>query len=47
VLRLLVFSGTHPGITDGRLLTAREITGIVLDGVRTRPDQQARGGPQC
>ncbi|HET8595837.1 MAG TPA: TetR/AcrR family transcriptional regulator [Intrasporangium sp.] len=35
-LRLLTFSGSHPGIADGRLLTAEEIVATVLDGVRVR-----------
>jgi AcrR family transcriptional regulator len=33
ILRLLTFSGSHPLITDGRLLTADEITTVLLDGV--------------
>ncbi|EWT04324.1 hypothetical protein N864_14505 [Intrasporangium chromatireducens Q5-1] len=42
-LRLLTFSGSHPGITDGRLLTAEEIVSTVLDGVLVR-DGSARSG---
>lgn len=38
LLRLLTFSGSHPMITEGRLLTAQEIASVVLDGVRRRPD---------
>lgn len=37
VLRLLVFSGTHPRITDGRPLRADQIVAILLDGLRCRP----------
>ncbi|WP_345602390.1 TetR/AcrR family transcriptional regulator [Pseudonocardia adelaidensis] len=33
VLRLLIFSGTHPMISDGRLLTPEQIVSILLDGV--------------
>lgn len=33
VLRLLVFSGTHPRICDGTPLTAEQIVTIVLDGL--------------
>jgi hypothetical protein len=33
VLRLLVFSGTHPRITDGRPLAARDVVGVLLDGL--------------
>jgi AcrR family transcriptional regulator len=33
VLRLLVFSGTHPLIADGRELDAEQIVSILLDGL--------------
>lgn len=33
VLRLLIFSGTHPLISDGRPLTPEQIVSIVLDGL--------------
>lgn len=33
VLRLLTFAGSHPMITDGSLLTAEEITDVLLHGV--------------
>jgi AcrR family transcriptional regulator len=36
VLRLLVFAGSHPLITDGQPLTTRQIVGVLLDGLRTR-----------
>lgn len=39
LLHLLLFSGSHPRITDGRLLTAGEVVSVVLDGVRVH------GGP--
>jgi AcrR family transcriptional regulator len=32
ILRLLTFSGSHPLIADGRLLTAEEITDVLLHG---------------
>jgi AcrR family transcriptional regulator len=43
VLRLLVFSGTHPMIADGRQLTPEEIVTILLDGLYlpTPPAPQA------
>ena len=47
VLRLLTFSGSHPFISDGNLLTAEQITSTVLDGVRRRPDTSDHGGPRC
>lgn len=33
-VRLLAFSGTNPHLTDGRPLSAAEITSLVLDGTR-------------
>jgi AcrR family transcriptional regulator len=53
VVRLLVFSGSHPLITDGNLLTADEITTVILDGVRqpTAPPRTrtrtTEGGHRC
>jgi AcrR family transcriptional regulator len=32
IMRLLTFAGSHPLITDGRLLTVDEITVVLLDG---------------
>lgn len=37
ILRLLVFAGTHPMITDGRPLQTDEIVSTLLDGIRRRP----------
>ena len=36
ILRLMVFAGTHPIITDGRPLTTKQIVAVLLDGVRER-----------
>jgi AcrR family transcriptional regulator len=36
MLRLMVFAGTHPIITDGRPLTTKQIVAVLLDGVRER-----------
>ena len=33
LLRLLTFSGTHPHISDGHILTPDQIVGTLLDGV--------------
>lgn len=33
VIRLLTFSGTHPHISDGHVLTTEEIVTVVLDGL--------------
>ena len=36
MLRMLTFSGTHPHISDGHLLTPDQIVGTLLDGVLSR-----------
>lgn len=38
MLRMLTFSGTHPHISDGHLLTPEQIVGTLLDGVLTAKD---------
>jgi AcrR family transcriptional regulator len=43
VLRLLVFSGSHPLITDGNLLAADEITEVILDGLLCREPAPTTG----
>ena len=37
LLHLLLFSGSHPGITNGKPLTPAEIVEVILDGVRVPP----------
>jgi AcrR family transcriptional regulator len=37
ILRLLVFAGTHPMISDGQPLETDEIVSTLLDGIRRRP----------
>ena len=37
MLRMLTFSGTHPHISDGHLLTPDQIVGTLLDGVLKSP----------
>ena len=39
LLRALAFAGTHPRMTD-QPLTAHEITSLLLDGIRARPDEE-------
>ena len=39
MLRMLTFSGTHPHISDGHLLTPDQIVGTLLDGVLKREDR--------
>lgn len=41
VLRLLMFSATHPKISDGRTLAAADIVSILLDGM-SRPEPTDR-----
>jgi AcrR family transcriptional regulator len=37
LLRLLTFTGSHPLITDGHLLSPEEIVALLLDGTLARP----------
>lgn len=39
LVRALTFAGTHPRITGGAKLPAREIVGLLLDGIRRRSDR--------
>lgn len=41
IIRLLTFSGSHPGISHQRRLSPEEIVDVVLDGVRRRAGQPA------
>ena len=43
LMRLLIFSGSHPMIADGKLLTAEQITDVILDGVRIHPGDKNSG----
>ncbi len=47
LLRLLLFSGSHPGIADGKPLTPEEIVGVVLDGVRIHHVPPSKGHTPC
>ncbi|MFC4947540.1 TetR/AcrR family transcriptional regulator [Pseudonocardia sp. GCM10023141] len=38
IMRLLVFSATHPHISDGHPLTATEIVSVLLDGLASHPE---------
>ena len=38
VTRLLTFSGSHPHLSDGRILSADEIVTTVLDGLLRKVD---------
>jgi AcrR family transcriptional regulator len=40
VLRLLVFSGSHPRISDGRPLSAEQIVAVLLDGLLAHHDHR-------
>ena len=43
-IRLLTFSGSHPGIAQGDLLTPEEVVDTILDGVRARPGPARKTG---
>jgi len=45
LLRLLTFSGSHPMITDGNLLTPEQIVSVLLDGVLRDTTDPAETGP--
>jgi AcrR family transcriptional regulator len=47
MLRLLAFSGSHPLISEGHLLTPEQITSTVLDGVRRRSEPSDQGSAGC
>ena len=42
-LRLLTFSGSHPGIADGQVLTPEEIVDTILFGLVCRPQRPGSG----
>lgn len=47
LLNLLLFSGLHPGITNGKPLTPEEIVEVILDGVRIHGvSRTAKGTPK-
>jgi len=45
LLRLLTFSGSHPMITDGELLTPEQIVSVLLDGVLRHTTDSTEIGP--
>jgi hypothetical protein len=48
VIRLVTFAATHPKINDEDLMTARQITDILLHGVLAgahQPDEDSEDGP--
>jgi AcrR family transcriptional regulator len=47
LLRMLLFSGSHPGISEGRPLTPEEIVGVILDGIRAREPSGSKGRRSC
>jgi AcrR family transcriptional regulator len=47
LLRLLVFSGSHPGVAEGKLLTPEEIVTVILEGIRRRPSPPAKDHAPC
>ena len=47
LLHLLLFSGSHPGMTDGKLLKAEEVVSVILDGVRVQDGPPRKGRRRC
>ncbi|HUN26560.1 MAG TPA: TetR/AcrR family transcriptional regulator [Steroidobacteraceae bacterium] len=47
LVRMLLFSGSHPGIAEGRPLAPEEIVGVILDGIRTREPSGSKGRSPC
>jgi AcrR family transcriptional regulator len=47
LLRLLVFSSSHPAVTEGNPLTAEQIVAVVLDGVRIHDVRPHEGDMPC
>jgi AcrR family transcriptional regulator len=50
IMRLLTFAGTHPLITDGQVLTADDITDVLLHGTLRHddpPTDSERGQHRC
>jgi AcrR family transcriptional regulator len=51
ILRMLTFSGSHPLITDGRMLTAEEIADVLLHGTLrhegTKGHEDTKGEDRC
>lgn len=46
MMHLLLLSGSHPGMTGGAPLTAEEVVGVILDGVRAH-DRRALRKRRC
>ncbi|WP_158635098.1 TetR/AcrR family transcriptional regulator [Tsukamurella asaccharolytica] len=48
LLRLLTFSGSHPHISDGHVLSPKRIVDVLLDGISAPPttESAARNSPQ-
>jgi len=47
VLRMMLFAGAHPGIADGKPLSPKEISAVILDGVRIGDAHTHEGGTPC
>ncbi|WP_248488771.1 TetR/AcrR family transcriptional regulator [Tsukamurella sp. PLM1] len=44
LLRLLTFSGSHPHISDGHVLSPHRIVDVLLDGISAQPSRPPREG---
>ena len=47
LLRLLLFAGSHPMITDGPLLSPAEIVSVILEGIRVHSVPTRQESPAC
>lgn len=47
LVRMLLFASSHPGISEGRLLTPEEIVGVILDGIHAREPSGSKGHRSC
>ena len=45
LLRLLTFSGSHPHISDGHVLSPQRIVDVLLDGISAQPSTVRRNSP--
>lgn len=47
LLHLLLFSASHPGLTNAKPLTAEEVVRVILDGVRAHRQLPRKRQPRC
>ena len=47
MLRMMMFASAHPGIADGKPLSPKEISAVILDGVRVHDAHLHEGDMPC